>query len=159
VAFDSDHEGHSGAKVTDYAKYGNVTAWLQKGNPDVVLMHVGTNDASAGASNREFLQAYETLLCQMRTHNPNIRIVLSKLIGIDHTRYGQGVADRIRSYNTVMGEWAKKETEPHSHITLVDVYSGFDYQTMTRDGKHPNEAGDQFMAERYLTAIQHALAA
>ncbi|KAF2675689.1 carbohydrate esterase family 3 protein, partial [Lentithecium fluviatile CBS 122367] len=65
----------------------------------------------------------------------------------------------IRSYNTAMGKWAEGKTTARSPIILVDVNLGFNCTTMTRDGKHPNEAGDQFMAERYFDAIQRALAA
>ena len=122
----------------------------------MILIHVGTNDASAGASTEEFIGAYDTILWQMRKYNPDIRIMLSKLIAIDHRRYGQAVANRIKDYNTALGEWAKQKNESRSPISVVDVYSGFQYQSMTRDGKHPNEEGDKFIAERYFNAIQQA---
>ena len=159
IAFNHDHEGHSGAKATDYAKYGNATGWLQKAKPDVVLLHVGTNDAVAGTSSDGLLQAYDTLLGEMRTENPGIQLMLSQLIPIDPARYSQGAADRIRSYNGAMSEWAEKKNKTDSPVTVVDAYAGFDFQTMTRDGKHPNEAGDAFLAERYAPAIRRALGA
>ncbi|KAF2653040.1 carbohydrate esterase family 3 protein [Lophiostoma macrostomum CBS 122681] len=157
ITFDKDHEGHSGSKATEFAKSGNVSVWFQKEKPDLVLLHIGTNDATAGTSSDDLMRAYDTLLDQMRKENPNIRLVLSKLIGINPDQYGQGAAGRIHAYNDAMSEWVTKKTETRSPVTLVDVYSGFEYQTMTKDGKHPNEAGDQFMAERYFPAIQHAL--
>ena len=38
------HEGHSGMLVTDLAKTNDLATWLSGSNPDIVMMHFGTND-------------------------------------------------------------------------------------------------------------------
>lgn len=40
--FDMDHEGHAGFRADEMAA--NIQVWAQKVSPDVVLLHIGTND-------------------------------------------------------------------------------------------------------------------
>ncbi|KAF2688089.1 carbohydrate esterase family 3 protein [Lentithecium fluviatile CBS 122367] len=157
VPYDSSHEGHSGSKVTGYAGHGNVIPWLEAAEPDVVLMHVGTNDASALVSVEDFLSAYDTLLAEMRAQNEGMRIVVSKLIPIDVEKFGQEIADRIVEYNDALEWWVEENWTECSPVLLVDVYEGYEVEGMTRDGKHPNEAGDVFMAGKFSGALLDVL--
>ena len=45
---------------------------------DVVTMHLGTNDIGRGYGKEEILDAYEVLVRQMREHNPDVEILVSK---------------------------------------------------------------------------------
>ena len=47
--FDQNHEGHSGWTADQIQS--NVTAWANLNKPDVVLLHIGTNDISLNQSN------------------------------------------------------------------------------------------------------------
>ncbi|KAF1966089.1 SGNH hydrolase, partial [Bimuria novae-zelandiae CBS 107.79] len=157
VPFDADNEGHSGAKVTDYASQSTLPHWLSSANPNVILMHVGTNDAAANISTAKVFAAYDTLISQMRAQNPRVTLVASKLIPIDPALFGQFVVDRLNEYNFAMEGWVKRTSTAQSEIVLVDMVTGFDYKTMTREGEHPNEKGDVFMAERFFPAVKDAL--
>lgn len=157
VDFDKDHEGHSGALVTDYAKNGNLTGWLASAKPDMVIMHVGTNDAVQHKTVDDILKAYDTLLGQMRASNPKITLVLSKLIPMDPNKNGPEASDLIKSYNTAMEGWTSKNSKPSSSIILVDNFTGFDVAKMTKEGMHPNEAGDKFMAAHFFDKMKDAL--
>lgn len=181
VQFDKNHEGHSGARVTDYAAKGNLTGWLSSAKPDMILMHVGTNDVIARIATADIIKAYGTLLGQMRASNPDMVLVvscpllpsfsflyscwlesvlmrgqLSKLIPIDPKVAGQAVSDDVGKLNTAMEEFVRSNTQQQSPIVLVDM-TGFDTKTMTKEGEHPNEAGDKFMADRYFSTVKDAL--
>ncbi|KAK3202705.1 hypothetical protein GRF29_154g413807, partial [Pseudopithomyces chartarum] len=55
VPFDKDNEGHSGARVTDYASKNQLPPWLSAAKPDIILMHVGTNDAVANIASADVI--------------------------------------------------------------------------------------------------------
>ncbi|KAJ4301430.1 hypothetical protein N0V90_003522 [Kalmusia sp. IMI 367209] len=157
VPFDKDNEGHSGARVTDYAAQGSLKPWLASAKPDVIVMHVGTNDAVANISTSKLIAAYDTLLGQMRASNSKTTLIVSKLIPIDPTLFGQEVADRIKDYNNAMEGWSQRSNTADSAVILVDMYTGFDYKTMTREGEHPNEKGDVFMADKFFPVVRDQL--
>src|SRR6266568_8089483 len=43
--YDGDNEGHGGYLATGIANQNQLPGWLSATNPDIVLMHLGTNDA------------------------------------------------------------------------------------------------------------------
>src|ERR1041384_2601490 len=43
-AYDGENEGHGGYLATDIANQNQLPGWLSATRPDVVLMHLGTND-------------------------------------------------------------------------------------------------------------------
>ena len=47
--FDVDHEGHSGWRADDLLVH--IDSWLATYSPDIILLHIGTNDISNGQSN------------------------------------------------------------------------------------------------------------
>ena len=94
---------------------------------------------------------------QMRAQNPETVLVLSKLLPISPQNFTQPIADNIGKLNTAMEKFVKDNTSQKSPIVLVDQNTGFDYKTMTRDGEHPNEAGDKFMADRFFQPVKDAL--
>lgn len=47
-AYDFEHEGHSGFSATGIANNNQLPSWLSAARPDVVVMHLGTNDMWGG---------------------------------------------------------------------------------------------------------------
>ena len=67
---DGDNEGHGGILATNMANANQLVPWLDATNPDIVLMHLGTNDAWSNRSTAAILSAFDTLVNQMRANNP-----------------------------------------------------------------------------------------
>src|SRR5688572_31636067 len=44
VAHDGDNEGHGGFLATNIANQNQLVGWLSSTRPDIVIMHLGTND-------------------------------------------------------------------------------------------------------------------
>src|SRR5690606_36203216 len=80
VAYDRDNEGHGGALVTNVARQNQLPGWLAATSPDVVLMHFGTNDVWSNVPTAAILDAYTTLVGQMRASNPAMRILVAQII-------------------------------------------------------------------------------
>lgn len=74
---DIDNEGHPGALAVNYVRDGSFKGWMDKANPDVILMHLGTNDALNKKPTNDIIAAYSTFVEQSRAKNPKVRWVVS----------------------------------------------------------------------------------
>jgi hypothetical protein len=87
--FQQDNEGHYGWKITDVLP--KLDGWLGQNNPDIVLLHLGTNDN--GQPNRTpdaILADIESMIDIMRKHNPKVKVLLAQLM----TNWGDLVVHR-----------------------------------------------------------------
>ncbi|KAL6710285.1 hypothetical protein ACN47E_009231 [Coniothyrium glycines] len=160
TGIDQNHEGHPGSLATDYAKNGNLPGWLNANPPDVVVMLLGTNDVLIGKKpNNEILAAYDTLIAQMRTKNSKVQIVFSNLLPLDPTRWPQAGVDGIKSLNAAIASYAPGKSTRNSPVYFVDNYAGFNAVTDTTDGEHPNDAGNEKMAGKFLSPVKTAIQA
>jgi hypothetical protein len=80
VAHDGDNEGHGGFQAVGIANQNQLPGWLAATRPDVVLMHLGTNDIWGNTPAATILAAYNTLVDQMRASNPSMRIIVAQII-------------------------------------------------------------------------------
>lgn len=76
-AYDGENEGHAGALATEYVRKNDLPGWLNSAKPDVILMHLGTNDVIQKKSLDDIMKAYDALVAQMRTSNPRMNIIVS----------------------------------------------------------------------------------
>ena len=80
VAHDGDNEGHGGFLATNIANQNQLPGWLSATRPDIVLMHLGTNDVWSNIAPRQILTAFSKLVDQMRASNPAMKILVAKII-------------------------------------------------------------------------------
>jgi lysophospholipase L1-like esterase len=151
--FDGAHEGHGGYLATDVAITNLLPDWLSATNPDIVIMHFGTNDVWSGISPATILGTYGILVDQMRENNPNVKILVAQIIPMDPARSCAGCDQRIIELNAAIPDWAEGKSTDQSPIIVVDQWTGFDTDTDTYDGVHPNDAGDQKIADRWYPAL------
>ncbi len=57
------------------------------------------------------------------------------------------------NFNNAIPAWAAGKTTAQSPISVVNQWTGFDDATDTYDGVHPNDAGNQKMANRWYPAL------
>lgn len=152
-AYDGEHEGHGGYLVTDVAARGLLTGWLARSDPDTVLMHFGTNDVWNGIPASDILAAYDTLLAQMRAHDPRMRVMVAQIIPMDSGRSCATCGQGVRDLNAAIPAWAAANTTAESPVTVVDQWTGFDTDEDTYDGVHPSASGDRKIADRWFAAL------
>ena len=153
VSFDSDCEGHGGYSATGIADNDQLPPWLAATNPDIVLMHLGTNDMWGGyIPLADKLAAFDKLVDQMRANNPNMQIIVAQIIPMSESACETCPADVVALNNAIPG-WASAKTTSQSPITVVDQWTGFNAETDTRDGVHPNDTGEQKMAAKWYPAL------
>ncbi len=75
--YDGDNEGHSGFQATGIVAQALLPGWLQSARPDVVMMHLGTNDILTAKATADIIDAYGTMVDWMRESNAAMRILVS----------------------------------------------------------------------------------
>lgn len=153
VAHDGDNEGHGGFLATGIADQNLLPTWLAATSPDIVLMHLGTNDVWSNIPAATILTAYSKLVDQMRAKNPNMRIVVAQIIPMTPSGCTWCPPGVLALDNAIPG-WAASRSTAQSPITVVDQYTGFDTVADTNgDGVHPDDSGFQKMSDRWYPAL------
>jgi len=150
--WDGDNEGHGGFQATGIANQNQLPGWLAATHPDIVLMHLGTNDVWNNVPTATILAAYSTLIDQMRASNPTMKILLAQILPMTPsgcTTCPAGVA----ALDSAIPAWAAGKTTAQSPITVVDQFSGFDSVADTIDGVHPTDGGFLKMSNRWYPAL------
>ncbi|MCO1577908.1 SGNH/GDSL hydrolase family protein [Crossiella sp. SN42] len=155
--YDRDHAGYSGFQATVIARRNLLPSWLATARPDVVLIHLGTNDLWHGVGTEAVLAAYGKLVEQIRAHNPATRILLAQIIPMA-PRGCASCGQRVVALNRAIPCWAAARSTARSPIVVVDQWTGFDPASDTNDGVHPVDSGFRKMAARWLPAVAAALA-
>lgn len=144
--FDMDHEGHGGF-VAERISAG-IAQWATVASPDIVLLHIGTNDLHEGQSVTSTIDDISAIIDQLRTVNPNIRILVAQLIASSNPRHKD-----IPALNAQLPALVAAKNSVTSPLVLVDQFTGFDPTTMTTDGFHPNAIGESRMADRWFEKL------
>ena len=78
--FDPDHEGHPGWSDDDILNgrpgEGKLTDWLNTFQPDIILLHIGTNDLDSSPD------GVEAILDEIDAFSPNVWVVLALIINL-----------------------------------------------------------------------------
>jgi hypothetical protein len=150
--FDLDHEAHWGWTADQIAKA--LPGWLSLNIPDVALIHVGTNDLWAGQSVATTIYDMEDIISKLRVANPGVTILLAQLIPLPPSNPGYLFVDDLNSEIVTL---ASILDSPNSRIFVVDQNTGFDNGLHTYDGVHPNDAGEQLMADNWYSDLAPVL--
>jgi lysophospholipase L1-like esterase len=146
--FDMDHEGYWGWRADEVLAVVGAAAAAHR--PDVALVHLGSNDVFQGQDNASTLQELSGVVERLRAANPSVTVLLAQLIPTSRP----GRDQQIVELNAAIPGLAARLTTPASAVVVVDQYSGFDPARETRDGTHPNPAGEAKMAQRWFAAYR-----
>ena len=157
--FDRDHEGHMGWKadqilgveteIPEGTGSGNLIEWLKGYTPDIVLLHLGHNDAGLGEPAEETAEELKNIIVLLQKDNPNVSILLAKVIPTDKPEWNK----RLSGLNAVIKGVADDTKTAHSKILVIDFSEDFNAETDTFDGIHTNKKGAEKMAQKWLKGI------
>lgn len=142
--FDMDHEGHAGFKADQIQA--NVRTWATAASPDIVLLHIGTNDLCQEQTIESTVSDVEGIVDGLRAVNPRVEILLAQIIA-------SASCENTPAFNARLPDMAARKMSPESPIVLVDHDTGFDPSTMTYDGIHPTAAGESRLADRWFEQL------
>ncbi|MFD3003694.1 PA14 domain-containing protein [Pontibacter toksunensis] len=160
------HEGHRGWRADeiingkqDAASEGKLADWLQAYTPDVVLMHIGTNDMLQNQSVTETIEELREIVRILRQDNPEVIILMAKLFPAHAPTVGITAANNIILLNNNIPVLAQELNSTTSPVVLVDQNTGFDPtpDSYTYDGIHPNWRGAYWMMRKWYDALRGIL--
>ncbi|MCH7230815.1 cellulose binding domain-containing protein [Glycomyces sp. L485] len=154
---DPHHEGHGGVQVTQAVANGDTRMWLEANTPDVLLMHFGTNDVWSAIPPAQILDAYTSIVEDLRELNPDAVVLVAQIIPL-HPDNCAECPQRAVDLNATIPGWAAELTTERSPIVVVDQYTGFDPEVDTYDGVHPDEDGYVKIAANWFAALDGVLA-
>ena len=143
-AFDPENEGHPGWTSYDIAE--KTYAYMSQSKPDIVLLHIGTNDHSSNVS------GVSDILNEIDTYEKNsahpIRVYVALIIDRQMPDY------KIVGFNTNLEEMLYQRMLKGDDLVLVDMYhdahlTAADYIEYT----HPNSSGYKKMARTWFNAL------
>jgi lysophospholipase L1-like esterase len=156
-SYDFDHEGHGGFSATGIANNDQLPPWLAAARPDVVLMHLGTNDMWGGyIPLQDKLTAFTKLVGQMRANNPAVTIVVAQIIPMSAAACATCPAD-VAALDRAIPGWAAGLSTAQSPISVADLWTGYDAVADNVDGTHPDDTGFRKMADAWYPAVARAL--
>ena len=153
IPYDGNNEGHGGALATGIVSQNLLPGWLAATSPDIVMMHLGTNDVWNGSfTTAQILAAYTTLVQQMRANNPSMKILVAQIIPMNPSGCSY-CAQGVVNLDAAIPAWATSLTTAQSPIVVVNQWTGFNDATDTVDGVHPNASGNQKIASKWYPAL------
>jgi acyl-CoA thioesterase-1 len=145
--FDMNHEGHWGWRTDEVLAL--VSKWAKNTRPDIVLIHLGSNDVFQRQNNEQTVQELKEIIIALRENNPGVKILLAQIIPVR----GEAARALISKLNQLLPDMAQSLSTTESPVHIVDLYTGFDPRADTYDGVHPNDSGIQKMAHKWYQAL------
>lgn len=122
------------------------------------MMHLGTNDVWNNRSPAEITTAFSKLVDQMRASKPTMKILVAKIIKMNPPNCS-ACYERVKALNVAIEKWAPGKATAKSPITVVDAWTGFNTDSMTGDGVHPNDVGNKRLANTWFQPLADAIKA
>jgi acyl-CoA thioesterase-1 len=150
--FDRDHEGHWGWRTDEILE--RIRGWVSSAEPDVLLIHLGSNDVFQDESTEGTVEELAQLIDAVRESRPEATFLIAQIIPTAMAGANRG----IRDLNARIPELALSKSTSTSPVNVVDHFTGFDAARQTYDGVHPNPDGEIHMSDRWLDALVDVLA-
>lgn len=154
--FDIDHEGRGGWTSSEILS--GLNGWLsQTGSPDIVLFSSpGGNDILNGQNYNQTISNINGIIDELQSNNPNVTIIIEQP--------AQGRSDFMtteftNAFNQIRQDVlsiATNQTTTSSQVIAVDMFTGFN-DSLLADDVHYNEAGAEFIANRYYNVLENIL--
>lgn len=155
-AFDQDHEGRWGKRVDEV--HGDVVASVQARQPDVALIHLGTNDILQGQGAVGTAGELQALIQGIQGASSDITVFVAQIIPCNpaggNPQFGTKCTVDLPAFNDAIAGFGSLSTG-QSTVIVVDMETGFSLGDL-RDDVHPTDTGDQVIGGRWMAALQAA---
>ncbi len=152
--FDRDHEGHSGVRADELLA--ELNSYLNSNPPDLILLHIGTNDISALQTPETTVDEIGEILDTIHRFDGTILTILSSVVPRKDRK-----DDETTTLNSFISNLFSIKQNAGYNLTYVDMNEAFkenlnwedDYMD---DSVHPNDTGYAVMAGVWFDAILDA---
>ena len=140
------NEGHSGWVNQQLAE--KATGWVRAKDPDVVLLHSGTNDIWTGSSGADAAGELTSVIENIYAGKPDAHVIVAGIVPM----FVDGVSGPLADYEKRIPVVVQGFANQGKSIQYVDM-SRLLLSSDTRDGVHPNDSGKGKVASAWLKAI------
>jgi len=145
---DKNHEGHSGWRIDEISN--KINYWMDTYNPDIVLLHIGTNDISQNYDLYNAPNRLSDLIDKICAKLPEDgKLYVATVTPITY-------ADP-RSYNSQVTNIVQNKSSQGKPVYLVDMFNALTTNDLAMDGVHPNNNGYNKMGDTWFEAIRDDL--
>ncbi|MBA2392518.1 MAG: RICIN domain-containing protein [Ktedonobacteraceae bacterium] len=146
--FDTANEGHPGWRIDQISA--NIVGWLQTYQPQIVLLHIGTNDILQQHDVVNAPTRLASLIDQITTTAPNATVVVAQILPI------KNAMTQTVTYNNTIPGIVQSRAAQGKHVQYVDMYDAVSVNLLP-DGIHPDDPGYRLMATVWDDALIHLL--
>jgi lysophospholipase L1-like esterase len=158
--FPRNHEGFSGFTISGGGA-GSLAAQVDNAiaqtNPNIILLHIGTNDVNGNINLGQAPQRLGALLDQIINDAPNALLVVAQIIPTEN----QQTNARVQAYNAAIPALVQARADAGKHIELLDLFTPFssnpNFTSLMNDNLHPNDSGYVVMGQNWFQAIEDVL--
>ncbi|MGW5611684.1 ricin-type beta-trefoil lectin domain protein [Streptomyces sp. NPDC003753] len=145
---DPDNEGHSGYRIDQIAALADAS--LTRYRPNVVTLHIGTNDLQGASEVDTAIARLRSLVNQITADVPDATVLVASLVVSTSASEEQYRG----AYNQAVPRIVSDAQAAGKHVAYVDMSSLTTADLA--DPLHPNDAGYQKMADAFHRGIQAA---
>ncbi|MEU1819081.1 GDSL-type esterase/lipase family protein, partial [Streptomyces roseifaciens] len=147
---DLDHEGHWGWKIDGLLN--NIDRWLPAAQPNVVLLHIGTNDLNDNYQVEAAPRRLGDLIDKITSAAPGMTVLVSSVVPSTTAATQQ----RIEQFNALLPRLVAERQAKGLHVGYVDM--GEVTTQDLADDLHPKDSGYVKMANAFYNGIARAAA-
>ena len=142
---DKNHEGHSGWRIDEISN--KINGWMDTYKPDIVLLHIGSNDISQKYDMNNAPNRLSDLIDKICAKLPaGGKVYVATVTPISY-------ADAT-SYNSQVKNIVQSKSGQGKPVYLVDMYNALTLNDLAGDGIHPNANGYNKMGDTWFKAIK-----
>lgn len=142
-----EHEGHGGWRIQQISDI-MVSVFDAIGDPDVILLLIGTNDFGAGDDTANATNRLDALIEKMATNRPYCKIVVANLL-----ERGEPFNTQIQTmFNPAVPNIVQNHRDRGQEVYFTDLRSALTVADMP-DNLHPGALGYAKMATNWFGAI------
>lgn len=147
INFDRANEGHPGWTIDQLAA--KVVGWLRVYQPQIILLHIGTNDFVKDIDPAHASARLSDLIDEITSTLPNAILIVAQIVPLPHS---PALDAELAAYNQAIPAIVQSQVARGKHVQYVDMFDAVS-ASMIPDGIHPNDQGYNRMANVWLNAL------
>ncbi len=154
---DLDNEGHGGWCIAGPCEPGKddvvaprIQAWMTQYRPDIVSVHLGTNDIKRGADGAETARRLDDLVGRMYATDPDVYVILVQIVP------ARADVPQHDAYDAAIPAIAARYQAQGRRLAVVDMSRLLTVPVNYTDGTHPTQFGYDMMARALYPAMSKA---
>lgn len=148
---DNNNDGYDGYTIDQIASNPDTATSLAE-QPNVVLLHAGTNDMNLNQDVTNAPTRLGSLIDQILAKCPKATVFVALILPSGNS----ATQANIVNYNAAIPGVVAARSDAGHQVFLVDMYSQLDPSTDFTDDLHPNDGGYVKMGNTWVAAINYA---